>query len=94
MFCPRTTAELGDRPGLVAARLVRLMAAAGLSNPSLRSQILEAKDRCGNHFLPYHTSNGLHPLPRGVPFTLPMARIVGNLSNVEDRWVGRVGLCG
>ena len=25
VFCPRTTAELGDRPGLVSARMVSLL---------------------------------------------------------------------
>ena len=30
VFCPRTTAELGDRPGLVSARMVGLLSLSQL----------------------------------------------------------------
>jgi len=52
VFCPRTTAELGDRPGLVSARMVRLLASVGFSNHSLRNQIMEARDRGSSLTLP------------------------------------------
>ena len=32
VFCPRTTAELGDRPGLVSARMVSLILSFLLSS--------------------------------------------------------------
>jgi len=49
IFSPRTTAELGDKPGLVAARMIRILAEFGYSKHSLNSQILEARER-GNQF--------------------------------------------
>merc|ERR1719445_2983467 len=52
IFCPRTTAELGDRPGLVAARMVRILAELGYSKHSLNSQILEARERGRQFTLP------------------------------------------
>ena len=47
VFCPRSTAELGDRPGLVAARMVRILAELGYSRHSLKNQILETRERGG-----------------------------------------------
>ena len=43
IFCPRTTAELGDRPGLVAARMVRMLAEIGNSKHSLRNHVMEGR---------------------------------------------------
>lgn len=52
VFSPRSTAELGDKPGLVAARMVRILAACGYSNHSLKSQIVEARERGAVFSLP------------------------------------------
>jgi len=52
IFCPRTTAELGDRPGLVAARMVRILAELGYSRHSLKNFILEGRERGGVFTLP------------------------------------------
>jgi len=45
IFCPRTTAELGDRPGLVAARMVRMLAELGYSKHSLRNHVMEGREK-------------------------------------------------
>eukprot|EP00090_Calanus_glacialis_P034363 TRINITY_DN5765_c0_g1_i1.p1 TRINITY_DN5765_c0_g1~~TRINITY_DN5765_c0_g1_i1.p1 ORF type:complete len:1490 (+),score=607.25 TRINITY_DN5765_c0_g1_i1:212-4471(+) len=52
IFCPRTTAELGDRPGLVAARMVRILAELGYSRHSLKNFIMEGRERGGVFSLP------------------------------------------
>jgi len=52
IFSPRTTAELGDKPGLVAARMIRILAEFGYSKHSLNSQILEARERGRQFTLP------------------------------------------
>jgi len=52
IFCPRTTAELGDRPGLVAARMVRILAELGYSKHSLKTFIMEGRERGGIFTLP------------------------------------------
>merc|ERR1719264_1114004 len=52
IFCPRTTAELGDRPGLVAARMVRILAELGYSRHSLKNFIMETRERGGVLGLP------------------------------------------
>jgi len=52
IFCPRTTAELGDRPGLVAARMVRILSELGYSRHSLKNLIMEGRDRGGIFSLP------------------------------------------
>lgn len=57
IFCPRTTAELGDKPGLVAARMIRILSEFGYSKHSLNSQIVEARER-GTQFT--------FPIPRIV----------------------------
>jgi len=45
VFCPRSTAELGDRPGLVAARMVRILAELGYSRHSLNKLVVDSRDR-------------------------------------------------
>jgi len=45
VFSAKSAAEMGDRPGLVAARMVRLMAEVGLSKLVLKDQVLQAEDR-------------------------------------------------
>ena len=45
VFCPRSTAELGDRPGLVAARMIRILAEIGHSRHSLNQLVMEKVDR-------------------------------------------------
>jgi len=52
IFCPRTTAELGDRPGLVAARMIRILAELGYSRHSLKNFIMEGRERGGVFSLP------------------------------------------
>ena len=48
VFCPRSTAELGDRPGLVAARMIRNLTEMGYSRHSLNQQVRcnEDRERC------------------------------------------------
>jgi len=52
IFCPRSTAELGDRPGLVAARMVRILAELGYSRHSLKSLVMEGQERPDEFSLP------------------------------------------
>eukprot|EP00092_Neocalanus_flemingeri_P004867 GFUD01005237.1.p1 GENE.GFUD01005237.1~~GFUD01005237.1.p1 ORF type:complete len:1554 (+),score=557.90 GFUD01005237.1:650-4663(+) len=52
IFCPRTTAELGDRPGLVAARMVRILAELGYSKHSLKNYVMEGREDGGMFSLP------------------------------------------
>ena len=52
VFCPRSTAELGDKPGLVAARMVRILAELGYSRHSLKNLVLESRERGGVLSLP------------------------------------------
>ena len=56
VFCPRSTAELGDRPGLVAARIIRILSELGHSRHSLNNLVLETRDRGGLLALPGLTS--------------------------------------
>jgi len=52
VFCPRSTAELGDRPGLVAARMIRILAEMGYSRHSLNQLVMETRERGGVLGLP------------------------------------------
>lgn len=45
VFSPRSEAEMIDKPGLVALRLVRLLAELGLSKPVLKDQVMDARER-------------------------------------------------
>lgn len=45
VFSAKNAAEMGDRPGLVAARMIRLMAEVGLSKLVLKDKVLEAEER-------------------------------------------------
>merc|ERR1719225_34383 len=45
IFCPRSTAELGDRPGLVAARMIRILSELGYSKHSMNNLVLQARDQ-------------------------------------------------
>merc|ERR550525_125568 len=56
IFCPRSTAELGDRPGLVAARMIRILSELGYSKHSMNNLVLQARDRGTAFNLPGITS--------------------------------------
>merc|ERR550525_920886 len=56
VFCPRSTAELGDRPGLVAARMIRILSELGYSKHSINNLVLQARDRGTAFNLPGITS--------------------------------------
>jgi len=45
IFSARSTAELGDKPGLVATRFVRFLASIGLSRVSLKDKAVECRER-------------------------------------------------
>ena len=57
IYCTRTIAELGDKPGLVAGKMIRILSEFGYSKHSLNSQIVEARVR-GTQFT--------FPIPRIV----------------------------
>ena len=65
IFSPRSTAKLGNKPGLVAARMVRLLAYRGFSKHSLNSQVLEGRERGINLALP-GLSRALQRLRQGM----------------------------
>jgi len=74
VFCPRSTAELGDRPGLVAARMVRILAEMGHSRHSLNKLVMEARDRGGR----------LDSLP-GVSYVLARMRSSEDRARCEEQ---------
>jgi len=60
IFCPSSTAELGDKPGLVANRFVRFMVECGLSRPALKDRAVECRERGAEFVLP------LDPVLKGM----------------------------
>jgi len=55
VFCASSTADLGDRPGLVAARFIRFLVDCGLSKPALKDRAVESRERGTEFLLPLNS---------------------------------------
>jgi len=58
VFSARSEADLIDKSGLVALRLVRLLAELGLSKPVLKDRVMEARERGTEFLIPVQTIVG------------------------------------